>query len=203
MPSWIAVVSLVVAILALVVSFLTLWIAHLKRGTVKLARPSQFYFGADGRKGALDGPPKVFLRALLYTSGRRGLVVEYLWAQVTQRERQQTFNVWVHGDNELRRGAGLHISDAGVTTGHHFLLSENEGFAFQSADIELEIFARISSKSDPIRLWHQTVPIGSEQAEALNEGGSGLYFDLSPRRESYIARLHAPMRSWLEDIKAS
>jgi hypothetical protein len=72
------IVGLVISVFALLLSGLTAWFSLLSKGKVCMTQPTVIYFGPDGgrRDGLLPGHPKVFFRALLYSTGKRGRVVE-------------------------------------------------------------------------------------------------------------------------------
>lgn len=200
--TWLGVASFSVACLALVISVVTLWITHLRRGTIRMTRPSQFYFGADGSKSSgLNGPPKIFFRALLYATSKRGRVLESLWVTIHRGETSQTFNIWVYGDEDLRRGAGLFVGDTGVVTSHHFLLAENESFAFKSGEYDVRVFARVAGDRYSTLLTKQKMMLSHENAAALADGNSGVYFDHGAVSGTYVAKKYAPIHDWLESMK--
>lgn len=66
--------SITVSIAALVVSMATAWATLFRRGALRMTKPSVVYFGADGPlKWGNKVPRKVHLRALLYSTGKRGV----------------------------------------------------------------------------------------------------------------------------------
>jgi hypothetical protein len=68
-------ISPVVSIIALAVSLFTAWYTILRRGSVRSMHPSFIAFRYD----FIDKPvaqAKVFLRTLLFSTGKRGLVIE-------------------------------------------------------------------------------------------------------------------------------
>ncbi len=192
--TWLGIASFAVAMLALSVSALTLWLTHLHRGTVKMTRPSQFYFGPDGSKTTgLTGPPKIFVRAMLYATSRRGRVLDSLWVTVFRGDTSQTFNVWVHGDKELVRGGGLFVSETGLVTSHHFLLLEGEAFEFREGEYDVRVFGRIVGDRYPSLLTKQKLTVSADVAAALSRRETGVYFDLSPMSGTYIPMAHQSM----------
>jgi hypothetical protein len=73
-----------------------------RRGTVRMTAPTVIFFGPDG------GPSedrklsaKVFLRTLLYSTSKRGRIVESMYVRLRRGESAQTFNIWVYGDTTL------------------------------------------------------------------------------------------------------
>ncbi len=91
--------SLAIAALALFISGLTAWLILLRRGTVRMTQPTMIFFGHDA--GGF-GPPKVYLRALLYPTAKRGRVIQSMHATLARNETRQTFNIWVYGDKNTR-----------------------------------------------------------------------------------------------------
>src|SRR3546814_2642672 len=62
-PVYLTYLSVGIAVLALVVSATAMWLTYLKKGQVRLTRPSVVYFGPDGsRNDGLNGIPKIFFR---------------------------------------------------------------------------------------------------------------------------------------------
>ncbi|MEN3972232.1 hypothetical protein WJS89_06080 [Sphingomicrobium sp. XHP0235] len=192
--------SFILSILALSVSAITMWLTLLRRGTVRMTRPNQIYFGADGAKGLMDGPAKVFARATLYSTSKRGRVVEGLWANLSRNVSMQAFPIWVHGDDKLVRGAGLHVPETGLAMSHHFLPPKGESYIFEAGTHRLQILARLTSSKKPILLLDEELELSSEQAATLKSGKAGVYFDYGMTSEKYLPSLHAPVQEWLESL---
>ena len=105
-------ISVVVSTLALTISMVTAWLTLFRRGTVRMTRPTAIYFGADG---SVDPSPKVYLRTLLYSTAKRGQIVESMFVKLRRGESIQTFNIWAYGEASLARGSGLYVGENGVT----------------------------------------------------------------------------------------
>jgi len=89
-----------------------------------MTKPTIIFFGFDGgisNDGSLP-PLKVFLRALLYATSKRGRIVESMFVRLRRGESVQNFNIWVYGDESLARGSGVFVGENGVACNHHFLL---------------------------------------------------------------------------------
>lgn len=85
------------------------------------------FFGQDTpRAGDQPALPKVYLRTLLFSTSKRGRVIECMWVALSRNETRQNFNVWVYGDEKLVRGSGLFVGEAGVEANHHFLAPRDE-----------------------------------------------------------------------------
>lgn len=200
--TWLGIATFAVAAVALVVSVTTLWVTHLRRGTIRMTRPSQFYFGADGTELHPAGPPKVYFRALLYSTSRRGRVLENMWITLRRGETTQTFNIWVYGEKELQRGAGLFVGDSGLVTSHHFLLPANETFDFIPGEYHMRVFAQITGDCHPIELATQTLALSPGDCAGFSKGSGGVYFDRSVTSQGYVTKTHAPLNDWLNSMKA-
>ena len=62
-----------------------------------------------------NGKPKIFLRTLLYATGKRGYVIEGLYLTVTQGKDIHTFGFWGYGErSELMVAGGLRVTEEGV-----------------------------------------------------------------------------------------
>jgi hypothetical protein len=91
-------IALAISTLALCVSGLTAWLTLLQRGTVRMTQPTVIYFGPDAPRHNGGKPsPKIYLRALLFATSKRGRVIESMHASLQRNESKQNFNVWVHG----------------------------------------------------------------------------------------------------------
>jgi hypothetical protein len=81
--------SAVVSVVSLAVSVTVAWITIFRRGTLRMTQPVQVAFlYEDGTK------PKIFLRTLLYATGKRGYVIEGLYLKVKQSDSIQTYGFW-------------------------------------------------------------------------------------------------------------
>ena len=178
--------SVIVASLALVVSVFTAWATLVRRGHVNMTQPTMVYFGPDGSVGTVEGKPKVFLRCLLYSTGKRGRVAESMYARLRRGETSQAFNIWVHGDERLTRGSGLFVGQEGVATNHHFLLPEDgTAFEFLPGEYQLDVWAVFVNTTSPRHLCHLRLSVTQVHAEELRESGAGLYFDWGAEAKRY------------------
>lgn len=183
--------SIIVSTLALVVSSVTAWLTLFRRGTVKMTQPTVIYFGPDKAREDEDvPPPKVYLRTLLFSTAKRGRVIECMYVSLSRNESRQNFNIWVYGYKSLVRGSGLFVSDTGVEANHHFLTPpDDSAYRFTAGHYTLEVFARLLGDSSNIRLFSQTLQITQEIATALAEPHAGLYFDWGPDSSRYLPHI--------------
>src|SRR5215218_7228183 len=71
--------SLIISLLALIVSATTMWLTLFYRGELRMTHPSVIYFGPDGGK---TKKPKVFLKSLMYSTSKKGFLIETLFVKV-------------------------------------------------------------------------------------------------------------------------
>jgi len=107
MAAWI---SIVISIFALAVSGATAWFTILRRGTVGSTHLSFIAFRYDFVDKSVP-QAKIFLRTLLFSTAKRGWVVENLFLRVSEGDRKEEFSFWGHGDKELVRGSGMFVPD--------------------------------------------------------------------------------------------
>jgi hypothetical protein len=181
-------VSAVISALGLAGSAITLWLTFVRRGTIKMSRPTQIYFGPDGP--SLKGAPKIKLRTVIFATAKRGRFIEGMHACLSKNEVRQNFPIWVFGNEKLRLGSGLFIGENGDSSDHHFLLLKSASdFKFTAGRYRLEIFAKILGTDKQTRLFVQELSISDVQSRDLTEPRSGLYFDWGPDSGEYSAHV--------------
>jgi hypothetical protein len=149
-----------------------------------MTKPTFIAFLSHGSDG-----PKVFLRTLLYSTARRGQVVEGMFIRLVRDETQQTFNVWSYGETgHLVRGSGLYVGHDGVTHNHHFVLSADaKPFRFLPGAYELQVCVMLVHYRAPLLLARVPLHLTEEQARALVDAGEAVYFDWEPDAGKYHA----------------
>jgi hypothetical protein len=181
--------SVAISALALAVALLTAWLTLLRRGTVKMTRPTVIFFGPDS-SSRNDENPKVYLRTLLFCTSKRGRVIESMHVSLARNETRQNFNIWVYGEERLVRGSGLFVGESGISANHHFLTPPDQNhFRFREGVYRLEVFAKLLGSKKPIKLFSQELTIQSELGLALQEPSVGLYFDWGPDSSTYIPHI--------------
>jgi hypothetical protein len=180
--------SLTISVLALAVSSVTAWLTLFRRGTVKMTQPTVIFFGPDTPRSRDENPlPKVFLRTLLFSTSKRGRVIESMHVTLSRNETHQNFNIWVYGDEKLVRGSGLFVGETGVAANHHFLTPrDGSGFRFTEGRYRLEVFAHLLGDKTKTRLFSQTLEISVQIGATLAEPAMGLYFDWGPDSARYL-----------------
>ena len=191
-------IALTISALALVTSAATAWLTLVRRGRVLMTQPTVIFFGPDGGTPHRSPRPKVFLRTLLFSTSKRGSVIESIHVRLSRGEGRQNFNIWVYGDDKLVRGSGLFVGETGVASNHHFLLPEDApAFKFVAGIYILEVFARVLGEKSHRLLFVQTLEVTDGLSKALEEDDCGLYFDWGPDSARYfphIDRRKLPVR---------
>lgn len=179
-------VTAIISGTALFVSVATAWLTFFRRGTVRMTQPTVIFFGPDGGTHARPPRAKIFLRTLLFSTGKRGWVVESVHIRISRGETRQNFNIWVYGDGDkLVRGSGLFVGETGVATNHHFLLPEDAPpFSFLPGTYIVEVFAKPLG-SRQLMLFSQALEVTHTLSTALENPHAGLYFDWGPDSARY------------------
>jgi hypothetical protein len=181
--------SLTISVLALSISGVTAWLTLFRRGTVKMTQPTVIFFGPDPARSG-EPLPKVFLRTLLFSTSKRGRVIESMHVALWRNETHQNFNIWVYGDEKLVRGSGLFVGETGVAANHHFLVpSDGSLFRFIAGHYRLAVFAKLLGDRRPIQLFSQALEISREIGTMLEEPHTGLYFDWGPDSSRYLPHI--------------
>jgi len=184
-------ISPIVSVVALAVSLFTLWFTVLRRGTVRSTHPSFIAFRYDfvGTKVPLA---KIFLRALLVSTAKRGQVVESLFLRVREGSRYAEFSFWGHGDKELVRGSGLFVPETGVVTNHHFNPLDTETlFLFSGGIYTLELVAKIIGREPLKALWRIDLEMPSDVFGATIAREKAVFFSWSPEQRRYVATVES------------
>jgi len=175
-------ISVIVSLLALVISVITAWLTLLRKGTVRMTQPTLVFFGPDGP----SGPPKIFLRTLLYSTAKRGQIIENMFIKVRRGESVQNFNIWVYGDGTMARGSGVYVGEEGVACNHHFLLpKDGTRYEFVAGDYNVEVFASLVGQSKPDPLYRFRLSLSEAQATAMKDKTAGVFFDWGPDAGRY------------------
>jgi hypothetical protein len=161
-------ISLTISALALAIAATTAWLTLFRRGTVKMTRPTVIFFGPDAQRShSATPPPKIYLRALLFSSSKRGRVIESMHVRISRNETHQNFNIWVHGEDKLVRGSGLFVGETGVAANHHFLTPyDATSFRFMAGEYKIAVFARLVGDRHQTQLLSETLEVTREHESA-------------------------------------
>jgi hypothetical protein len=196
MSNWL---SLAISCLALGVSGVTAWLTFFRKGRLAMTQPTVVFFGPDGPM--FEHPQnKVYLRTLLYSTAKRGHVLEALYLSLQRNESKQNFNVWVYGEKgNLNRGSGLFVPQEGVALDHHFLLPEDGAhFAFLEGAYTLTVFARLVGQREATELLTFRLVVTEALAKATSQPRTALYFDYGPDQRAYHAHARRRPRADVE-----
>lgn len=186
------VLSTTLSVLALSVSSVTAWLTLFRRGTVKMTQPTTIFFGPDGVPAREGASAKIYLRSLLFSTSKRGRIVENMYVSVKRNETAQNFNIWVYGESkELVRGSGLFVGETGVEANHHFLTpKDNNSFNFTAGNYFIEVYAHLLGDKKKILLFSQALEITKDVAQQLSQSGTGVFFfDWGPDSLKYLAHV--------------
>ena len=181
-------IPLIISLLALLISALTFYYSRLKKGIVKMTKPTTIFFGPDGIHMENSKEKKVFIRTLLYSSSDRGQYIQNMYLRLQRGESIQNFNVWVYGDSGLSRGSGLFINKEGISSNHHFLLPRDTVYDFLPGEYNLEVFVEtVNNKS--YKIFEQNLNITNAQYEEVRDKKSGIFYDWAPNSKKYDAHV--------------
>ena len=155
--------SSVVSVVSLAVSVTVAWLTVFRRSTLRMTQPVQVAFAYEnGTK------PKIFLRTLLYTTGKRGYVIEGLYLKVQQPDSIQTFGFWGYGERDsLTVAGGLRVTEEGIAHNHHFLKISDSSY-FPKGQYEIQVYARLVNRKSAKRLATIKVALTDEEATRLH-----------------------------------
>ena len=183
-------IAIVISVFSLMVSVVTVWLTLLRKGKLKMTQPTMVFFGPDGP----IGPQKVVLRTLLYSTARRGHIVENMFVKLRCGETTQTFSVWCYGDNPWVRGSGLRVGYEGIAYYHHFLLHDTiTKWEFANGEYLVEVFASLVNVPKPLLLSRLHLSISKELSTALRTRDCGIFFDWWPDSQQYHPRIDFTM----------
>jgi hypothetical protein len=183
--------SITISALALGVSSLTAWLTLFRKGTVKMTQPTIIFFGHDLPSAHDDLPlPKVTLRTLLFSTSKRGRIIESMHITLSRNETHQNFNIWVYGNERLVRGSGLFVGETGVEANHHFLTpKDGTSFSFIEGHYRMDVFARLLGDMKLTQLFSQELEISRELAASLKSSNIGAIFDWGPDSSRYLSHV--------------
>lgn len=181
-------VPLLISVVSLLLSVTVAWLTLLRRGNLGMTQPMLIGFLHE------DEQAKIFFRAMLYATGKRGHIVEALYLKVRHGESTQTFNFWMYGETkELKIGSGLRVGEDGVSFNHHFLPPRDAfSFAFLAGEYAIDAYARILNRNAPVLLSTVKLSLSQEFAAALTDPTKGVLFTWSPDTQGYHGNVSEP-----------
>ena len=99
-----------------------------------------------------------------------------MYVRLKRGETSQNFNIWVHGNQKLRRGSGIYIPENGYAADHHFLLPEDgSDFRFLAGEYTLSVYVRLVRRSKPLEVFSAKFVIKASEQEELRKPETGIY----------------------------
>lgn len=194
--------SPIISVIALAVSLFTLWFTILRRGTVRSTHPAFIALRYDFVNKAVP-QAKIFLRALLFSTGKRGRVVESLFLRVREGEHQTEFSFWGMGDKDLVRGSGLFVTETGIVTNHHFNpLDADELFMFKPGTCSIQLVAKLLGRRKLMSLWQIPLQIPVSAFDDNITPDKAVFFNWSAERGRYIASVESGLKASIQDPSA-
>lgn len=180
-------VPLVISAVSLLLSLTVAWLTLFRRGNLGMTHPMLIGFLHEEQQ------PKIFLRAMLYATGKRGHIIEALFLKVRNGETTQTFSFWMYGETkDLKIGSGLRVGEDGVSVNHHFLPPKDASYAFHAGVYVIDAYAKILSRKAPVLLSSVTLSLPRELAEALRDHAKGVLFTWGPDSQHYHGEVSEP-----------
>jgi hypothetical protein len=179
-------ISPAVSIIALGVSLFTLWFTVLRRGSIRCTRPSFVAIRYDFVSKP-QAQAKVFFRSLLFSTGKRGVMIEQLFLRVSEGSRQTEFSFWGYGDDKLLRGSGLFVPETGVTTNHHFNPTDASTlFRFSGGTYSFELLASLVGRNRLVSLWTIELEVPGGIFDDAISANKAIFYNWSPQTQSYV-----------------
>jgi hypothetical protein len=181
------IMTIAISGLSLVISGLVAWLTLLRRGKLKMTQPTMVFFGSDSP----HGPQKVVLRTLLYSTARRGHIVENMFVRLRYNETTQKFDYWAYGEKTSVRGSGLRVGYEGVAYYHHFLLHEDvTNWKFADGNYVVEVFATLVNFSKPLLLSRLNLTVSNKVSNIAIKENMGIFFDWEPDSKQYHSHIN-------------
>lgn len=177
--------SVIASSLSLILSLFTFWMLYFYKGKIKMTQPTLIAFGRDAPNFQ---EPKIYLRTLIFSTAKRGCIIENIFLKVHQGESLQNFNIWVYGQkNNLSRGSGIYVGQDGIVCDHHFLLPKDcIGYKFSTGDYKIEIYASILGIKKYFLLKTLIVTLNPDHAQNFRKKKI-IFFDWAPNTKTYYA----------------
>jgi hypothetical protein len=183
--------SIFISVVSLLLSLTVAWLTMFRRGTLGMTQPMLIGFLYE------KNHPKIFFRAMLYATGKRGHIIEALYVKVRHGESIQTFNFWMYGETkDLKIGSGLRVGEDGVSFNHHFLPPKDvSSLVFPTGEYAIEVYAKILNRSAPVLLSSVKLALTTELAAALCDRTNGVLFTWGPDSQHYRGDVSVPAPS--------
>jgi hypothetical protein len=189
----------VISIIAILISISTAYFNIFHRGTVKMIRPQ--FFALLPEESPFGGCLKFFVRTLLFSTGKRGRVIESIFLDLKQDGKTISFHYWMYGELEqLKIGSGLFVGPDGIAANHHFVPTNTLSVRdFSPGKYEMVIRAVLLGDGSPIVLGNVFFELGNEEVSALTiSKDKAIFFVWDIENKKYKTRIdvrHSKSRS--------
>jgi hypothetical protein len=189
-----AMASILISAVSLLLSITVGWLTLFRRGKLCMTQPMLVGFLHEGVE------PKVFLRAMLYATGKRGWIIEALYIRTQSGAVDQIFGYWMYGEtNDLKIGSGLRVGEDGVSFNHHFLPPKDcSSFEFVAGEYVIKVYATIVNRSAPVLLSEVKLSLTDDLAAMLRDRTKGVLFTWQPQSHGYRGDAHEPVSTGRE-----
>ncbi len=180
------ILSPIISIIAFCVSLFTAWFTIFRRGTIHCTHPSfiALTYEFDERSTV---QAKFFLRTLLFSTGKRGLVIENLFLRVREGEREDEFSYWAYGDKEIVRGGGLFVGENGFLASHRFMPTDaRELYVFKEGHYQVELVAKIFGRKKLLTISTFALDLPKKAFGYPISSKDQVYFEWSTEQNKYI-----------------
>ncbi|MCQ3932231.1 MAG: hypothetical protein DPW16_17415 [Chloroflexi bacterium] len=186
------IINFTVAIISLIISLMTIWLTLLKKGNLRMTRPSVVAFAFDVEKGRKI--PKIFLRTLLFSTAQQGQVIESMYVKIQEGNIVHTLTEWgYYHDSQLVLGGGLYVPHEGIASYHHFLLTGDIAeYKLSAGEYDIEIFAKLINRKSFVSLFKLHITLDKHLAETVTNKNAGVMFTWDPIRVEYNWSIDSP-----------
>jgi hypothetical protein len=175
----------VMAILSLILSLTVTYLTLLRKGSLYMTMPVQITFqSANARR------PEFVLNTFLYSTGKRGYVIESLYLEV-EHGGTHLFSSWSYRQNgALIPASGLRVSEDGVMSANHFFETDKRGrFYFEQGEIQISVYTTVANRKKATLLGKIGLKLSEEQASQMHLRNSAVVFTFDPQKKEYVSSL--------------
>lgn len=177
-------ISIALSVVSLLLSLTVAWFTF-RRGGVGMTRPNLISFLSE------EGRPKIFMRSMLYATGKRGHIIESLYLKVRRGPVLQVFDLWVYGDSRAELiGSGLRVGEDGIASNHYFLPPQDASFGFLPGQYLIEVYAKLLVRRKAVVLCTMELFLSEEFAIAVVDPSMDVRFTWTPELGGYRSHLH-------------
>jgi hypothetical protein len=151
------------------------------------------FFTTD-RQWDRKGRSKLVVIALLYSTAKRKVAVENMWAVVTHEGTSHVLSDWFYKERDEAFPSGLNVGEEGRALYHHFYLPRQSPLSpWPGGQYTVAVLARVSGRRKPVTLFQSPVvdlPAGLDKADQEE----GFSLNWNPTREAFEVSTDRPTR---------